>query len=51
MGNEGDALRYFEHCIKINPLSDAAYYQMAQIVAAEGDLNNGKKYVAKALIN
>jgi len=49
MGNAGDALSYFEYCTKINPLSDAAYYQMAQIVASGGDLANSKKYVAKAL--
>ena len=49
MGNGGDALKYFEQCIKINPESDAAYYQMAQIVIANGDIKNGKKYAAKAL--
>ena len=49
MGNGGEALSYLEHCVKINPLSDAAYYQMAQIVAANGDLNNGKIYLSKAL--
>ncbi len=48
-GNRGDALSELEQCIKINPLSDAVYYQMAQIVVADGDLNNGKKYLAKAL--
>lgn len=49
MGNASDALGYLEHCIKINTASDAAYYQMAQIMAAGGDLNSGKKYIAKAL--
>jgi tetratricopeptide (TPR) repeat protein len=49
MGNGGDALEYLEQCVKINPMSDAAYYQMAQIVISGGDLNNGKKYAAKAL--
>lgn len=49
MGNGGDALKYLEQCIKINPESDAAYYQMAQIVIANGDIRNGKKYAAKAL--
>jgi len=29
IGNGGDALKYFEQSIKINPQSDAAYYQMA----------------------
>jgi len=49
IGNGGDALKYFEQSIKINPQSDAAYYQMAQIVIANGDLNNGKKYAKNAL--
>jgi tetratricopeptide (TPR) repeat protein len=48
MGNAGDALKYLEVCIKLNPESDAAYYQMAQIVVANGDIKNGKKYAAKA---
>jgi predicted Zn-dependent protease len=49
MGNGGDALKYFEQCIQINPGSDASYYQMAQILVANGDIKNGKKYVTKAL--
>lgn len=49
MGNSGDALKYLEQCVKINPKSDAAYYEMAQIVIANGDTKNGKKYIAKAL--
>jgi len=49
MGNGGDALKYLEQCIKMNPQSDAAYYQMAQIVIANGDLKNGKNFVGKAL--
>jgi predicted Zn-dependent protease len=49
MGNAGDALKYLEQCIKINPQSDASYYQMAQIVIPNGDIKNGKKYIAKAL--
>jgi tetratricopeptide (TPR) repeat protein len=49
MGNGGDALSYLEQSLKINPQSDAAYYQMAQIVIANGDLHDGKKYALKAL--
>jgi len=48
MGNAGDALKYLEVCVKLNPKSDAAYFQMAQIVAANGDIKNGKKYAALA---
>ena len=49
MGNGGDALKYLEQSIKINPLSDAAYYEMAQIVIATGDIKNGKRFITKAL--
>jgi tetratricopeptide (TPR) repeat protein len=49
LGNGGDALKYLEQCIKINPESDASYYQMAQIVIANGDIKNGKKYLNSAL--
>lgn len=49
MGNGGDALKYLEQCIKINPESDATYYQMAQIVIANGDIKTGKKYATEAL--
>ncbi len=49
LGNAGDALRYFEHCVKINPGSDAAYYQMAQIVSAGGNLSRGKEFLSKAI--
>jgi predicted Zn-dependent protease len=49
LGNGGDALKFLEQCLKINPSSDAAYYQMAQIVIANGDIKNGKKYVVKSL--
>jgi len=49
LGNNGDALKYFEQCIKINPQSDATYYEMAQIVSAGGDGMNAKHYLLKAL--
>lgn len=49
MGNGGDALKYLEQCVKINPKSDAAYYQMAQIVIANGDVQNGKKLISRAI--
>src|SRR5450759_3393782 len=49
LGNNGDALKYFELCIKINPKSDASYYEMAQIVSAGGDGINAKHYLLKAL--
>jgi tetratricopeptide (TPR) repeat protein len=49
LGNGGDALQYLELCLKVNPLSGAVFYQMAQIVANNGDLNSSKKYLIKAL--
>jgi len=49
LGNNADALNYLEHCAKLNPVSDAVYYQMARIVLLGGDINNGKKYAKKAL--
>lgn len=49
LGNNGDALKYLEQCIKINPQSDASYYEMAQIVSAGGDGINAKHYLLKAL--
>lgn len=49
LGNFGDALKYFEQCLKINPASDAVYYQMGQIISSNGDLNTAKKFVKKAV--
>ena len=49
MGNNGDALKDLEQCIKINPQSDASYFQMAQILIGGGDTNRGKYYAQKAV--
>jgi predicted Zn-dependent protease len=49
MGNNGDALKDLEQCIKINPQSDASYFQMAQILIGGGDTNRGKYYAKKAV--
>jgi tetratricopeptide (TPR) repeat protein len=48
LGNTGEALRYFEQCVRINPESDGAWFQMAQIVMATGNINAGKQYALKA---
>ncbi len=48
LGNPGEAIKYFEQCLKINPKSDATYFQIAQILLAGRDLNNAKKYLLKA---
>lgn len=49
LGNIGDALKYFEQCIKIDPESDASYFEMAQIVTLHGDNKDGKYFIKKAL--
>lgn len=49
MGNAGEALKYFEQSLKINPASDAVYYQMAQVIAGTGDMNTAKKYALNAV--
>ncbi len=48
MGNYGEALKFFEMAAEINPRSDASYYQMAQIVLNNGDIQHGKEYIKKA---
>jgi len=48
LGNAGDALKYLEQCVEINPLSDAAWYEMAQISLMLSDKDNGKKFAIKA---
>ncbi len=48
MGNSGEALQRLEQCIKINPESDAAYFQKAQIALSLGDSFHGKIYARKA---
>lgn len=48
MGNGGDALKMLEQAVRINPKSDAGYFQIAQILLATGDLKNGKKYALEA---
>jgi len=49
LGNAGDAIKYLEQCVKINPKSDAAYYQLAQITLQRGDMENGKEFAIKAV--
>ena len=49
LGNNGDALKYLEQCIKVNPRSDAAYYEIAQIAFQEGDLSNAKLFALQSV--
>jgi tetratricopeptide (TPR) repeat protein len=49
LGNGGEALKLLEQAARINPESDATYFQMAQILITNGDMINGKKYALKAL--
>ena len=48
MGNAGDALKYLEKCIEMNPTSDASYHQMAQISLQLGNTENAKRYALNA---
>jgi tetratricopeptide (TPR) repeat protein len=48
MGNAGDALKYLEKCVEMNPRSDASYHQMAQISLQLGNTAQAKKYAVKA---
>jgi len=49
LGNNGEALRFFEQCVMINPASDASYFQIAQILLGSNDTENAKKYLRKAI--
>jgi Tfp pilus assembly protein PilF len=49
MGNAGEALRFLEQCIKLNPASDASFYQMATIIASTGNLADARKYASRAV--
>lgn len=49
MGNNGEALKFFEQCLTMDPGSDAAFFQMAQIVLGNGDSDDGKRYLIKAI--
>lgn len=48
MGNIGEALQRLEQCLKINPESDAAYFQKAQILMSLGDNAQGKVFALRA---
>lgn len=49
LGNNGDAIKYLEKCIKINPGSDVAYYEIAQIAFIGGNMINAKKFALKSV--
>ncbi len=49
MGDAGEALKYFEQCLKIFPENDAVYYQMAQVLAGTGNMGAAKKYALNAV--
>lgn len=49
MGNSAEALKYLEQCIKLNPGSDASYYQIGQILLNSNDAASSKKYLLKAV--
>jgi Tfp pilus assembly protein PilF len=48
LGNSSEAIKLLEQCVIMNPKSDAAYYQIAQILLSGGDISNGKKFALNA---
>lgn len=48
LGNAGDAIRYFEQTISMNPQSDAAYFEISQITQLKGDFKTAATYANKA---
>jgi len=49
LGKDAQALELLQKSIELNPESDAAYYQIAQIVSNDGDNLNARKYLKKAI--
>ena len=49
LGNYGDAVKYLEEAIIMNPQSDAAYFQISQLSAMRRDMETAKRYNIKAL--
>ncbi len=49
LGNNGEALKFFEQSIIINPESDASYFQVGQILFNSNDNENAGRYLKKAL--
>ena len=49
MGDAGEALKFFEQCLRIFPENDAVYYQMAQVLAGTGNTGAAIKYALNAV--
>jgi tetratricopeptide (TPR) repeat protein len=49
MGNPAEALKNFEQCVQVNPESDASFYEIAEIMISNGNLNTGKDYLKRAV--
>ena len=47
-GNLREAIPYFTECIRINPKSDAAHYELSSILTMGGNYNEALKYMKKA---
>jgi len=48
MGNSGEALKYFEQALKLNPSSDAACFQIAQILISKENPAGAKTFAKRA---
>ena len=49
LGNDGDAINLFEESLKINPQSDAVYFNLAQLFLAKGDISQAKEHIKSAI--
>ena len=49
LGNDGDAINLFEESLKINPQSDAVYFNLAQLFLANGNFSQAKNYLKSAI--
>ncbi|TFH33499.1 MAG: tetratricopeptide repeat protein [Bacteroidia bacterium] len=44
LGNAGESVKYFEQALKINPMSDAAAFEISAISFLRGDIENALKF-------
>ncbi len=48
LGDMDEAAEYFEKCLRYKPQNDAVYYQLAQVMIAKGNIENGKRFLLKS---
>ncbi|MGB4291522.1 MAG: tetratricopeptide repeat protein [Bacteroidales bacterium] len=47
-GNNSEALKYFEECLKKNESNDAVYFNIAEVMLKTGNPEEARKYLIKA---